>query len=247
MFINYKIFHILIQAPDNSSYHTHKKITPLSLTIMKSSPLNKFKALLTEFFILVTIMLLIPLLMYMDLKILNNEMTELSVTEFAQIALVLASSLIFFKLSYKHIQSKGIFILISGLFAAIFIRELDYYFDLVARHLWKYMVTALFLLVAYSSYLNKKTIFKPLLEFVDTKPFVYFLIGFLMVMAFSRVFGLRDIWQLIMGEQYSHIFKTAIQESLELLGYALVFYSALLTYRDYKIKNLAGKVPDKDM
>ena len=48
------------------------------------------------------------------------------------------------------------------------------------------------------------------------------MIGVVMVVLFSRIFGARAFLLAIMQEQYNPAFKTSMQEGLELFGYFLV-------------------------
>ena len=50
----------------------------------------------------------------------------------------------------------------------------------------------------------------------------------LIVLIFSRIFGTGDLWRAILKENYIGHCITAIQEGLELLGYLIIFYGAIL-------------------
>ena len=46
--------------------------------------------------------------------------------------------------------------------------------------------------------------------------------GFVTIVGFARVFGRGDMWQKIMGESYTKTIKYFAEESIELLGYAIL-------------------------
>ena len=189
---------------------------------------SKASYLLFELFALAILMLLIPLFMFLDITVLKNGMSELSITEFMQEFYIFVTALIFFSASAKHPESKGLFILIAGLFGAMFIREGDYYLDYIVHGFWQYPVMILFAFTGYSAYKHRKNIRLTIERYIDTKEFTFIIIGFLITIAFSRVFGTGKIWRPIMGDGYLHLYKTAIQEGLELLGYTLIFYGSIL-------------------
>jgi len=93
---------------------------------------NQVKPLLYEFLALTVLMLLTPLVLFVDTTVLSNRLTEISITEFMQAFFILVPSIIFYKASSTQIESKGLFILISGLFTMMFIRELDYFLDAIS-------------------------------------------------------------------------------------------------------------------
>lgn len=187
---------------------------------------------LFEFLTLILLMLLIPIAVVTDITVLENELSELSITEFLQEFFILVSAIIFYKVSSKQLDSKGLFILISGLFSVMFIREGDYFLDMVTHGFWKFPALLMLILTGYYAFKNKETIRQPLLKHTNTRNFAYILIGFLIIVVFSRVFGTGNLWREIMGEDYKHVYKTIIQEGLELFGYVFVFYGSLLVYLD---------------
>lgn len=192
---------------------------------------NKY-TFLFEFLALSLLMLLVPVSVFTDITILENELSELSITEFLQEFFILVSAIVFYKLSLKQLESKGFFILISGLFTLMFIREGDYFLDMIAHGFWKFPALLILIITGYYALKNKKTILQPLLKYTNTRNFAYLLMGFLVIIVFSRVFGTGSLWREIMGEDYKHVYKTIIQEGLELFGYVFVFYGSLLVYFD---------------
>jgi hypothetical protein len=77
---------------------------------------------------------------------------------------------------------------------------------------------------------QRGTVIAPAIESASTKPFAYLIVGLLLVIVFSRAFGTGQLWEEVMGEDYRRIYKSVIQEGIELLGYVLVFFGALTTF-----------------
>lgn len=69
-------------------------------------------------------------------------------------------------------------------------------------------------------------------------------VGLLILMTFSRLLGQKEIWVGIMGEHYMRSVKMIVEESLELLGYSLIFaglLSLILTInRKQKVETVKG-------
>lgn len=74
------------------------------------------------------------------------------------------------------------------------------------------------------------TIAKAMVVYVRKKSFAYISIGLLVVLVFSRIFGSSQLWKELMGVHYDWIYKTTVQEGLELLGYMLIAYGSVLFY-----------------
>lgn len=190
------------------------------------------KYLFLEFFALLSTMILVVLSIYIDVAILGNRIPEVSVTEFTQSAVILLTILLFLAKIKKEPESAGLFVLISGLFTMVFVREADYYLDFIYHGFWKVPVFIIFCVTIYFAYKHNNTIIKPLLSYQNSKAFTYAIIGLLITIVFSRLFGTRSLWGLIM-ENADHT-KTLVQEGLESLGYSLILMGAFIAHFNKK-------------
>ncbi len=191
---------------------------------------RQLKSLIYEFLVLSVLMLLTPLAILVDIAFLKNELSEISITEFKQAFFILISAIIFYKASSKKIESKGLFILVSGFFTIMFIRELDNFLDVIFHGFWKVPVTLVLGITLYFANINRTTILQPLVTHNQSKEFTYLFIGLMVVMIFSRIFGTGSLWQSIMADNYHRIQKRVIQEGLELFGYSLLLYGSILLH-----------------
>ncbi|MBQ4326340.1 MAG: hypothetical protein IJC28_05450, partial [Mailhella sp.] len=73
-------------------------------------------------------------------------------------------------------------------------------------------------------------------HFVRWKYFPYLLIGLVIVLAYSRLFGMRMIWKELLGQNFIYDAKTAMEESSELLGYLFILTSAVLANTDKRLQ-----------
>ena len=180
-----------------------------------------------EVLLLICFMAIPPLFVWMDFTILETNLSEYSLTEFSQEFLLLATFNVLFLKAKKSLKNKGFLTLLWGLFLVMFIREGDYFLDKIMDGLWQILAISTFLIAAYVAYKHKETITTSLSTYWDMKGFGYLTIGLLIVLFFSRIFGTGNLWRAILQENYSGLFKTAIQEGLELLGYLLIFIGSI--------------------
>lgn len=200
------------------------------------SPFKKIAQAIFEFFIITCLALLPTLSVYIDVIVLGNDLGEISVTEIAQEALLLASAFIFWYGAWKKPNIRGFLVLIASFFSCLFIREMDSFLDEI-RHgfwFWPALVTALVSIV-YARWLAKSTTLKPLVSFINTKPYFLILIGLIILIILSRTFGSGNLfWNYLLPDGGAFLAKTVVQEGLELFGYAFIFYGALVFhYRNY--------------
>ncbi len=184
-----------------------------------------------ELLILILLMIVPPLFVWIDFTILKTNLSEYSLTEFTQEFLILASFIILFFKTYKNRENRGFLILPVGLFLVMFIREGDYYWDKIMNGLWTILAVSTFLISVYIAYRHRQTIIPTLSTYWNTRGFGYLIVGLLIVLLFSRIFGTGDLWRAILKENYIGYYKTAIQEGLELLGYLIIFYGVILMSR----------------
>ena len=63
---------------------------------------------------------------------------------------------------------------------------------------------------------------------VRWRDFPVLLVGIVIVLAYSRLFGMGILWDVLIPEEGSRMAKNAMEESSELLGYMFILASALL-------------------
>ena len=155
-------------------------------------------------------------------------------TELLEDLLLLLSTTVFLAKAWGHFESRGFLVLVGGFFACMLIRELDFAFDVIHHGAWRYpaiLTAAASIALAIAC---RKTVLAPMAAYVDTKSCIYVSIGLLIVMVFGRLFGSgRLIWIDIMGMDYKGVYKTIIQEGLELFGYVFVSYGSCLLPREH--------------
>jgi hypothetical protein len=179
-------------------------------------------------FVQLLIMILVPAMVAIDAIYYGGVVDESSATEYAQESLVLLAALLYGWGAYKRPASRGALMLLAGLLGCMFIREQDVVFDQISHGAWVYPAWSLALLSMYGAWRNRGTTLPMVLTLRAQPFFAYLSLGLLILIGFSRLFGTGSLWEAVVPEVNDWRIKTAVQEGLELLGYALVFYSALI-------------------
>lgn len=166
---------------------------------------------------------LIPVIMKADILILKNSMGETSITEFLQQIILLFVVVVFYLNAKVDEKGRAFWILVAGFFGCMFLRELDHYMDMIVHGFWFYPTLALAIGTVIYSVKHSENLVSTAISFKQGNAYLYIFIGLVMVMVFSRVFGTGSLWEELMAENYDRLYKTIIQESLELLGYLFIF------------------------
>ena len=162
--------------------------------------------------------------------------TETSPTELAQSLLLAASAGLYFLEAFRRPHLRHSLVLVGGFFTCMLIREQDYFLDFLQHGCWVYPALATAALCIGYACLNLRRTVAGLEHFVRWKYFPFLLIGLVIVLAYSRLFGMRMIWESLLGDNFSYTAKSAMEESSELLGYLFILTSAVLANTDKNLK-----------
>ena len=170
---------------------------------------------------------------YLDVTVHQN-IVENSFVEYGQEALLMATTAIF--AMQAAAKRQGGLWLVAGFFGCMFIRELDAYFDMIVHGAWKYFALVVIAFVFFKAWhLGKENTIASLAAFMKTRAFVFIFIGLLIVLIYSRLFGMGELWKAIMGVDFNRTVKNVVEEGSELWGYALVFWGAVKYFLESKL------------
>lgn len=181
------------------------------------------KRVFLEVLALTAIAAVVPAIVLFDFMVLANELEESSITEILQ-EIILFACLVFmlWRAKSSSVVTHSAFVLAAGFFASLFIREFDFIFDRTPVS-WTWPVAAVVLTSLIIAWRDKQNTLASLMRFASSRPYAYFLVGFITLFIFSRLFGSGGfLWKAVMGDAYTHVFKTVIQEGLELFAYAIM-------------------------
>ena len=161
-------------------------------------------------------------------------------TELLQQLLLSVSAAIFIWSAIKVEESRTFFILVSGFFGCMFLRELDYYFDIIAHGFWFYPTILLASSVIIYSMNHTTYLISSARSFGQTKAYFNIAVGLVIILFFSRLFGSGILWREVMNNDYHHLYKHVVQEGLESLGYIFLFIGSFHQFRSMK-KNVTTR------
>lgn len=162
-----------------------------------------------------------------DVAVIKDSVGEISVTELSQELLLFLTSYFFFHQAKKDPALRGGMLLIGGFFSCMFIRELDAMFDIIHHGIWVYLALLVALGCVVLASLTPKTTSQGLNTFMMHSSFHYMMCGLVIVLVFSRIFGMNIIWRAVMHDDYLRAVKNIVEEGTELLGYMICFGAAL--------------------
>ncbi|MFI3276599.1 hypothetical protein [Vibrio sp.] len=217
-----------MKSQSKTKEQTHMSLELPEFTLSQSTSQVIYKRCQTALVVL-AIGIIVNLAIRIDFVYLSGKIGENSITEMLQQLLLLISSGAFAYLAKKRPEVKHAAILISAFFAVMFIRELDYWFDMIFHGAWAYpaiiiAASAIF----YAAKNGKRSIDQ--LALILASPHMNLLVaGVMLLLVFSRLFGMGSFWQGVMGEHYISNVKTIAEEGTELLAYCLIAFASLKT------------------
>lgn len=165
---------------------------------------------------------------------------ENSPTEWSQVILIFLTAVTLYKSGKVDKRNSSLMRLFIGILSIFCIREFDGFLDkYVFDGAWQIFVLTILFLLTLFIYKERNAIVKSTNEFVKHCSFGIMQSGFLILMVFSRLFGQKVFWHSVMQEAYLRSVKNVAEESLELLGYSLIFIGSieflLSRYNDKKM------------
>lgn len=164
---------------------------------------------------------------FLDILVLDNGISETSVTELGQEIIVAIISLFFFVKACQDSEQRGAFTLIMGFFLCILIRELDGVFDQIAHGSWVWFALIVAFISIAIAFREGKTTLKGLMHFITHPSHGMLVAGLLCILLFSRLFGMGILWHKLLGEDYNRAVKNMVEEGSELFGYTLCLISVI--------------------
>lgn len=161
--------------------------------------------------------------------------SEMSFTENTQLIFIALTIYTFCRLLQENSSLKHACALIIGFFCVIFIRECDGYLDRVYHGFWlipALAVTAIACIFALRDW--RSCIFE--CAKILASPALLVASGTVLLLIYSRLFGMGAFWKEIMGDAYVREVKVIAEEGTELLAYGLILLGALMTRAAFKGK-----------
>ncbi len=182
-------------------------------------------------------------LLYADIQWLGDSVGEWSLVELTQLGFLVATVLAFARVARARPDERGFAVLAAGFFASMLIRELDAVWDLLFRGLWSILVAGVAAGSLGYALRQRQSTLAAIARFLRSRASTVMTIGLVLLLIYSRLFGMTALWEGLLADRYVRVVKNAAEECTELLGYTLVMASAL-TYAAQRLrerrKALAG-------
>ncbi|WP_139343490.1 hypothetical protein [Vibrio palustris] len=163
----------------------------------------------------------------LDILYFKNRMTEASVTESVQLVFLAITVYSFFRIGKLRPELHRAAYLIAAFYAVLFIRENDEILDLIYHGAWQVpalIVTAIALFYAYK---GGKATLQHMSTILGTHNMSFVVSGTIMLLVFSRLYGMGKLWEALMEDKFSRVVKNVAEEGIELLCYSLIAYGAV--------------------
>ncbi len=183
------------------------------------------KKRLIEFLAISGMVVLSFLVFLVDIFILKNTVTEISLTEFVQEVILILIAGIFIYLAFQHPEVKYGMVLIAGFFCNLLIRELDFLLDTIFGS-WLYVALPVALFCIVLAVRHKENVLFGLNHFCKSDSYYIMACGLIMVLVFSRLIGMQILWRQLLKASYIRVVKNAMEEGSELVCYTLCLISA---------------------
>lgn len=175
------------------------------------------------------------LVLVVDANAVDGKFFEGSLTERTQEVMFLLLSISMFYCSRRMKPVLNLAAMFSGFFLVCFIRELDALLEQnIGTGTWQLLVTLVLAAMIFKAYKNWPALQGEFATNVSTYNFGLFAAGFLTTFIFSRLVGSEELWMAIMEESYQRNVKNAVEESVELLGDALMFFAGFEFFLRYR-------------
>ncbi|WP_295636251.1 hypothetical protein [uncultured Mailhella sp.] len=158
----------------------------------------------------------------------DNPFSEVGPTELIQTLLLSLCTLFLFREAVRCPDMRNALILAGGLTGCMLIREQDYFLDMISHGFWKWPALILAFGCLTCAAVRLRETISSLAVFIRWRHFPLFLTGIVIVLTYSRLFGMSVLWKTLLPGGEWRAAKNAIEESSELLGYALMLTSVLL-------------------
>ncbi|OLQ85503.1 hypothetical protein BIY21_04500 [Vibrio ponticus] len=186
---------------------------------------------------IVLISVLVNVSLRLDVQFFETNLSETSLTELLQILLLVMIVSVFINLSKKVGQLYHASVLIAGFFSALAIRELDHWFDKISHGFWLYPALLVSGVAIYIASKGRKETLEELAEIIDCLYGKLLIISVMLLLVFSRLYGMGSFWRSVMGADFSRDVKNISEEGIELLCYFLICFSAIKIYQYFSVNN----------
>jgi|SRR5690554_2489386 len=165
-------------------------------------------------------------MLMLDILWLNNGVGEHSFTEYSQSLLLILIISTFGYIIMTYEQERPLAYMAAGLFIAMLIREQNSLFNNMGAHLWETLVAITFVIAVILSRRSRAAFVPAFDRYLNSRAAQIMAIGLVILLFYSRFFGMSIIWTSLLDDGYVRTVKNAMEEGTELLAYVLILYAS---------------------
>ncbi|MGR5341968.1 hypothetical protein ACPV50_18800 [Vibrio astriarenae] len=163
------------------------------------------------------------LVIHIDVRLFDSKAGEESLIEYSQDLILLFLVIYLFIKGQKLQAHRGLLFLMSAFFSCLLVRELDGVFDLIVHGFWKYPAWIIAISACYYSFfVHREATLHSLTQYMQHPSFGLMLGAMALLMIFSRLFGMGDLWEHLLQGGYARAAKNTAEEGIELVSYTLI-------------------------
>ena len=168
--------------------------------------------------------------------------SEYSPLEMIQPLILIVCGLLMGWVAMNHVSQRPVAFAVGGLALAFTILELDYFLDrYLIVNIWQVLVGIAGALVITYTYRQRKRLNIALGRLWPSPALALMFAGAVIIFGFVRLVGNELLWQAILGYDYRHVVKIAVEEFIELVGY-LLWLIGTIEYT-YQVRSMSARSP----
>ncbi len=168
--------------------------------------------------------------------------SEYSPLEMIQPLILIVCGLLMGWVAMNHVSQRPVAFAFGGLALAFTILELDYFLDrYLIVNLWQVLVGIAGALVITYTYRQRKRLNIALGRLWPSPALALMFAGAVIIFGFVRLVGHELLWQAILGDDYRHVVKVAVEEFIEMVGYLLWLIGAI--EYTYQVRSMSARSP----
>lgn len=176
-------------------------------------------------------------LIYIDVHWMHDAVHELSFTEIVQELILLVIVLLYFYRARRQRNERPALVLVGGFFSCMLIREMDFLFDKLHHGSWSWFALVVTVVCLAIAARQPRQAVAGLVDILRKPSWGMMSAGLLVILVFSRLFGMQDLWRTLMMAGYNHTVKNMVEEGCELLGYSLCFLATCRYFYGDRTRN----------
>lgn len=179
-------------------------------------------------FLFLAVLVSLPILVIrLDIDTLKTGASEGTLVEYMEQFLLTLTILCYAYIAKHNPTFRRFGVLVMGFFLCMLIRELDMFFDQLVFHgFWVYPASIVAASAILYSLTNRAETAEQFAAFVKHRHFALLCLGLVLLLVFSRLFGMGSLWREVLDEGYVRAAKNIAEEGTELMAYVTILYAS---------------------